>query len=74
MDESMTECKPNLSLSVVWFTFSAGTARRGLESRPNVNQILLWPGFWFILPAGSARHELYCQRVVAFPESGATIS
>jgi len=37
----MAECKPNLSLSGVWFTFPAGSARRGLKSRPNVNQIIL---------------------------------
>mgnify|MGYP006875580240 CR=1 FL=1 len=45
MTEIETECKPNLSLTGVWFTFSTG----------------------------SARHELYCQQVVAFPKPEATI-
>ena len=45
-----TECKPNLSLSGVWFTFQPGNARRGLNHDSNVNQILLWPGFWLLFP------------------------
>jgi len=39
------ECKPNPSLSGVWFIIPAAGAAGGCNHVPNVNQILLSTGF-----------------------------
>jgi len=54
----IAECKSNLSLPGVWFTFPAGSARWGTgimaECKPNLSLSEVW----FTFPAGSARRGL----------------
>ena len=49
-----TECKPNLPSAEVLVYIPGGESRRWMKSRPNVNQICVWPGVWFTLPAAKA--------------------
>jgi hypothetical protein len=50
MTEIITECKPTLASAGVLVYITGGESRRWIKSRPNVNQLLLRPGFWLLFP------------------------
>ena len=73
MTKIETKCKPNLSLSGVLVYISSGRRPPVTEIETKCKPNLSLSGVWFTFSTGSARHELYCQQVVAFSKPEATI-